>query len=222
MTLWIVLLVLLGLLSLALLSFLRLGARLSEHGAAVWVSWLGLKFWLDTQAGAWSLSMLGWRLIQKSLSAPAKPKAAKPRAARKTKSEAFSIQGLFDERAEMAKMLVYFRQHLHLHRLELQATIATPDPALTGMAYGYTQALLPILYRLWPTAQIQIGCDFLQDLPSARLELALKIRTVHLAVMGWRGLVLMRRASKLRKQKRRPYGTQRSIDQHGRRNAASG
>lgn len=221
MTLWIILLVLLGLLILALLSFLRLGARLSEHGAVVWVSWLGLKFWLDTQAGAWSLSLLGWQMFQKPLSAPAKPKVAKPKAARKTKSEGFSIQGLFSERAEMAKILGYL-QHLHLQRLELQATIATPDPALTGMAYGFTQALLPTVGRFWPTAQIQIGCDFLQDLPSGRLELALKIRTVHLAVLGWRGLVLMRRASKLRKQKRRPYGTQGSVDQHGRRNAASG
>ena len=216
MYLWLILPLLL---LLALMSFLQIGTKFSERGGVFRVSWLGVRFGLDSQARAWSLYLLGWRLVQKPLGASAKPKATPKK---KTPAEPFSSQAFFSQRTQLVEMLRYLGRHLHVERLELQAILATPDPALTGMIYGFGQALLPAVRWRWPQAMLRVDPDFMQDFPTGTLELALRIRTVHLVVLGWRGMVLMRKLRGLRKQKRSSYGTQRPVDQYGRRNAASG
>lgn len=212
MILWLLLL-LLALIALALLSWLRLGVALSERGGVLWVRWLGLGVRLDMLKREFSLSWLGLRVLRKPLRTrskkPLKPKSKEPT----------SLKSLLAQRPQMLQMARYLYRHTHLEQLELEATLATPDPALTGVGYGLIEAVQPLVHSLWPGARIRIRPDFLAEWPTGHFELALRILPLHLVVLGWRGFVLMRRVRNPRKQERKIYGTQRSLDQHGGRNA---
>ena len=73
--------------------------------------------------------------------------------------------------------------------------IATPDPALTGMAYGFAEgarAVLPEPHR----SRLTVEADFVDDLPYGRASAAFSVRVAVLALAAWRVFWLERGRSR--------------------------
>ena len=63
--------------------------------------------------------------------------------------------------------------------------VATPDPALTGMVYGFAEgarAVLPEPHR----SRVTVEANFVDDLPYGRASIAFRVRVAVLALAAWR------------------------------------
>jgi uncharacterized membrane protein len=88
-----------------------------------------------------------------------------------------------------ARELGRMRRHLHVHRLRLEAVVASEDPVLTGEVYGVGCAALGAIRGIWPHADVRLDTDFVATEPSGAAEAALRLRPVRLvpslARVGW-------------------------------------
>lgn len=82
-------------------------------------------------------------------------------------------------------LLERFFVHLRVKVARFNITVATGDPATTAIAYGATNQAIASLYSLLEDsknvknlkrAQINVGCDFFLDSPTADIKLSLTIR----------------------------------------------
>jgi len=105
--------------------------------------------------------------------------------------EARRSRGLLAKVRAVRKVRVYTRIARHaLRRVEVETCeghlrIATPDPALTGMAYGFAEgarAVLPEPHR----SRLTVDADFIDDLPYGRASIAFRVRVAVLALAAWR------------------------------------
>ena len=100
--------------------------------------------------------------------------------------------------------LRYLRGRLHLDRLEGDVRVASPDPALTGMAYGTACSLVYPLTARFPQARLTLTPDFVGTLPGGRLAFAFRIRIATVALVAWR--VLWFERSRARRYRARSAG----------------
>ncbi|MBF6594125.1 MAG: DUF2953 domain-containing protein [Thermaceae bacterium] len=190
---------LLALITLILASFLHIQAALTQQALTLQARWLGLGFWLVMPMQEFGLSWFGLEVLRGPLRVKARSKKSHP--AKRSRSWAFSW--LLLERSSLAKMGSDLKRYTHLERLDLEATLASPDPAFTGVLYGFTRAAQPLVEGLWPKARVQVEADFWGEQARGRLELALSLRTLGLALLAWKSLVLMQRLKDRSQEQRR-------------------
>lgn len=190
---------LLALITLILASFLRVQATLTQQDLTLQARWLGLGFWLVMPRQEFGLSWFGLEVLRRPLRVKARSKKSHP--AKRSRSGVFSR--LLLERSSLAKMGSDLKRYTYLERFDLEATLASPDPAFTGVLYGFTRAAQPLVERLWPKARVQVEADFWGEQTRGRLELALSLRTLGLAMLAWKSLVLMQRLKGRSQEQRR-------------------
>ena len=185
---WVIVAVL-GLMGLALVSYLRLGVLLNQDQMVLQVGWLGHRLRFDQRQRWLDWWWLGLHLLHRPLrrgQAKKKPRKSPP----KQPQAPPSLASVWQQRARMVKLLQYLRRHLRLEKLELWLRLSAPDPALTGMLYGLFYSLPPQMKH-----HLQVGPEFMEEWPLGSLEAAIKIRTVDLLVLGWQGYGLARAVS---------------------------
>lgn len=67
-------------------------------------------------------------------------------------------------------------------KLSLEVDVATPDPALTGILFGQLCAAKHSANSLFPSAQIEVQPDFVNQLPRGSGETVLSVRPVNVVV----------------------------------------
>lgn len=186
--LWIVLIIVL-LIGLLLVSVLRVEARFDEAGGVLGGGWLGFAFRYETGTRKLSASFLGLPLFRKTAKREEK-RARKPEEKRRKRRKRKRTRGISRGRvvawgATIKRALVHFLRRLRMDQLELDATIATPDPALTGMLYGWTTSIIEPLRPRLKRASMVVSPDFEAEVPILRADVAVGIRLVHLLTTGW-------------------------------------
>lgn len=189
---WIILLLVLVGIGLALASFVRLGVCLGQDCMGVEVGWLGHRVGFDLRRRMLDWWWLGLHLLHRSI-----PKNEAKHKPRKQAQASPSITSVWQQRPKIIRLLRYLRRHLRWEQFEVWLRLCTPDPALTGMLYGFLCA-----FPLKIKRHLQAEPDFMQDWPLGRLEAALKIRTFDVLVLGWQGFSLARAVSPRAKQER--------------------
>lgn len=74
---------------------------------------------------------------------------------------------------------VWFLRAIHIRVRKLHLTVASPDPALTGFAYGMASAVQGIVPSRWP---FSFDVDFLRSTP--KLDYHVKITVIPIRLMG--------------------------------------
>jgi hypothetical protein len=67
-------------------------------------------------------------------------------------------------------------------KLSLELDVATPDPALTGILYGQLCAVKYSTNHFFPSAQIDVCPDFVNQLPHGSAETVFSVRPVNVVV----------------------------------------
>lgn len=188
--LWI-LIVLVLLIALLLVSVIRVEARFHEGGGVFGGGWLGFSLRYETHTGRLSASFLGLSLFKKSREGRVEKREAKPKEKERKKRKHKRRKGISWGRVvarggAIKRALLYFVHRLRIERLELEATLATPDPALTGMLYGGISSIIEPLRPRLKRASIVIRPDFEAEVPIIGADIAVGIRFVHLLTAGWR------------------------------------
>jgi len=177
--------VLLVLVALLLASNLRLELRVDDLHARARLGLAGVAFRLDSDARTLEVRWLRWRLVQRPLGRsdrepPEKPKPRRPKRFRRRRGrrawpgpDAWRFY-----RRRLADLLGRVR----VERCAGELRIATPDPAVTGMAYGMACALVMPVAARWPRAALAVAPDFETTAPSGWLDLAVRLR---LATVVW-------------------------------------
>jgi len=177
----------------ALVSVVRLEGRADPRGLMGRGRWGVLGFAVDTVERVVVIRLLGVRIVRAPLGASApdddeKPPrgAPRPRRARRARLSLAAYRRL--ARATLQELRRMAR-HLHVDRLRLDAVVASPDPSLTGEAFGMGTALVGAIRSAWPNADVRLGVDFTTDTPRGAAELALWFRPVRFvpgaARVGW-------------------------------------
>lgn len=86
---------------------------------------------------------------------------------------------LFMDMPWLGRVLVRFRKVVKVRIRRCKITVATPDPALTGMVYGAICAGMPLLPRRWC---VMINADFDSDRPA--LDLRAVISAIPARMLG--------------------------------------
>lgn len=189
-----------------LVSMLRCGARVRE--AAVWFD-VGLG--VVEASFAWpdrvlSVRVLRLRVVRRRLSASVRRtdgtdavavRSARGRGGRSTPA-ARSLPDLRTLRAFGAVAADAVRR-VGVDACEGHVRIATPDPALTGIAYGLAEGMrttLPERHR----DRLTFEPDFVSDLPGGRATVALRVRVAVLALAAWRVFRIERGRSRRRRR----------------------
>jgi hypothetical protein len=214
----LILLVLVMLIVLLLASYLRLETLLSEREQIFQVRWLGNKVVADAKVRELSWWFFAWRILHKPFRTGTKPE--KPKEEKKPQ-EKVSLRVLLEERQRLRSLWRYFKHSVHIERFELNAHLATPDPAWTGMLYGVVSSVIYPLKAFYPNARLHVRADFAHDWPSGTLELRLGVYMFRLAVLGLKALPLIRKLRKPRDRKEGRYGSPNPSQGTGRGYASS-
>lgn len=177
------------LVALTLSSLLRFHVVFSDHGGLFRLHWLALTLGFDTAAKEWQVLLFSRRVYRKQKDErPAKPKDKEPKERRQQ-----PVRAWFGDGKAFWGVLRYLLRHIRLEHVYADATLATPDPALTGTLYGLAASVVYPLAALSPKVQLNVTADFVGDRPSGRVDAALGIRLVYLIVFGWQVYRLTRR-----------------------------
>lgn len=185
---------LLMVLLLALASPLRLRGDVDERGGAGALEWLGIGVDVDVRRRVVEVRLFGRRLFRRPMSSegtkrneveadearPAEPPREKRRPGRLPLR---SWRALAPMGVREARTLL---RRVHVDRLRLDGVVASDDPALTGVVYGYGCALVSMLRGRWPDADLRWDADFVAARPRGRAELALRVRPIGLVGSAWR------------------------------------
>lgn len=173
-----------ALIGLLVFSLIHVDVLASERAAWLRLRWLGSRLSFHLPDKLFEYHLFSLRLFRKPLSQTKerRPKQAKPKRVTRTVS--------LGERLEQAKAAAgagrYVLRHIRLEHLRAQATIATPDPALTGELFGYASGLQGALSALAPNVSLHVTPDFGQQVPRGQVDGSLHIRVVHLLIAAWR------------------------------------
>lgn len=205
-------------LSLLFASSIRFDTSLTHQERLLRLRYLGSAFVIDLQQRELSWRLFGWRVLRRPFGA----EEAKPEEAHKEAKPRWdvSLGRVRRERHRLADLWRYFRHTVHLERLEVDARLATPDPVWTGTLYGLASSFVNPLKAVWPQARLHLRADFVHELPSGSLNLALRARVLRLAVLGIKAFLLARtlRTPRIRKVH---HGNSRPAQRDGRGHAAS-
>lgn len=68
--------------------------------------------------------------------------------------------------------------HVHVDRLQVEAVVASDDPAWTGELYGAGCAVVAAVRSVWPRAEVRLTPDFVATSPSGSVEGTVRLRPV--------------------------------------------
>lgn len=204
---------LLALLALALASSLRLEVWVDGLHARARLGWAGVAVRLDSDARNVEVRWLGWRLVRRPLGRSdreqsEKPKPRRPKRTRRRRER----RGLPrpDAWRFYRDQLAYLLRRVRVERCDGAVRIASPDPAVTGVAYGVASALVMPAAARWPRVALAVVPDFEATAPSGWLDLAVRLRLMTLA---WIALhVAWHERSRVRRTRRARTGKEREDD----------
>ncbi len=177
--------VLLVLVALLLAANLRLEVSVDGLSARARLGLAGVAVRVDSDARTLEVRWLRWRLVRRPLGRsdrePAeKPKPRRPKRTRRRR-EWWGWPGPAAWR--FYRLLhAYLLWGVRVERCAGEVRIATPDPAVTGMAYGMACAVVMPAAARWPRAALALTPDFEATAPSGWLDLAIRLR---LATLAW-------------------------------------
>jgi len=201
-----VLAALVTLVALLLASSLRLELRVDGLRAAARLGWAGVGVRLDSDTRTVEVRWLGRRVAQRALRRSERTTGEEPSPRRRKWS---SRRRRWRRRALPGPdawrfyrgQLAYLVRRIRVERCAGAVHVASPDPAVTGMAYGVVTALLMPAAACCPRAALAVVPDFEASAPSGWLDLAVRLRLATLARIalhvGWHErsrAVLTRRA----------------------------
>lgn len=141
----------------------------------------GLRFAFDARTRTTELMLFSRRIGRWSSGPGRRREREKKRRARSRPP----LRKLWAERGRAWRALVAFFRRLRVRRLSLRATLATPDPALTGWLAGAVyaaRAMAPPQVR----RGVEVTPDFLAEAPRLALDAAVRVRPVHAAILAVR------------------------------------
>jgi len=193
---------------------LRVGARIEGKRVVAWVGVGPAEARVALPERTLAVRVLGVRVVRRPLrrSSPTVPRAGAPaprerpgpRAHAWGPGAALSMRARLDAYRRVVRRLV---RRVHVDVCEGDLRIATPDPALTGMAYGLAEgvrAALPARHR----SRLTVEPDFVGSLPWGRASVALRVRIAVVALAAWRVFWFERgRARRRRRRATAPGGS---------------
>lgn len=206
---------------------LRIGARVDGQRFAAWVGVGVVDATVELPERVLIVRLLGARVVRRRLDRGARStrRDAAPRRRERSRSagDASGPMTLLSLRARLRAYRRVLRGLVRGVRVDACAghvRIATPDPALTGLAYGCAEgvrALLPDAHR----RRVSVEPDFVGELPGGRATLAVRVRVAVLALAAWRLFWYERgRSSRARRGGAVPW--RRSHATHGNARGARG
>jgi len=190
-----------------LAALLRVGARVDGRHAVAWVGVGPVDARVALPDRFLTVRVLGIRLARRPLQgserastrdgAPARPEPTRPRAPARRPGAALSVKARYEAYRGVLRRVV---RGVHVDVCEGDLRIATPDPALTGMAYGLAEgvlAALPARHR----SRLAVVPDFVGTVPGGRASVALRVRVAVLALAAWRVFWFERGRARRRRQR---------------------
>lgn len=150
----------------------------------------GLRVSFDARAHTTELRLLAWRVGH--WTSPAE-RRKKPQRRRRRARPRPAPRKLWAERWRVIAALRAFFRRLHVRRLWLEATLATPDPALTGWLTGAAYAVRAVTPRSVQRA-VSLQPDFASESPRLALDASVRVQPLHAAVLAVRMWRVVRRA----------------------------
>ena len=148
------------------------------------LQWLNGSLYWDWPAKRIGFDLFNHRIWRGSLE---KKKETKRKRKKRKKKKKFNYIALWQEKGTLLKTIkIIFSSSLallkrvRLEKFWLDAKIATPDPALTGMLYGGISTISYPLSTFLPPNSIRIYPDFETESPGGNMEIIGKIRLFNL------------------------------------------
>ena len=181
---------------ICLVAPIRLRLSFNDRKRAVALRWLVIDLEGNLKERAFRLSLFDRSVItrkfKKSEEEVKKTKEKRPRTkgeieeGKKKKSKL----GLLDvwSRKELVlrvirvafRFLVEILRTIRWDKLRLEVDVATPDPALTGILFGQLCAVKYSANHFFPSAQIHVQPDFVNQLPRGNAETAFSLRPLNI------------------------------------------
>lgn len=187
---------------LLLLVPVALEAAWGEERRSVALAGPGLRLAFDVSARTAELRVFSLRIGRWSMGARRRrPKRPRQRKAKGKRRRSVSLRRLWRQRGRIFAALRAFFRRVQVRRIEVQATLATPDPAVTGWlagaAYAVRAAAPPRVQR-----GLALGADFSSETPRVALDAALRVMPLHAAILGLRLWRVVRRARPARARRK--------------------
>ncbi|MEJ2666095.1 MAG: hypothetical protein P8Z81_03165 [Deinococcales bacterium] len=183
---------LLLLVCLLLLVPVALDATWGEERRVLALSGPGLRLAFDLRARTTELRLFSLRIGRWSMGARRR-RPKRPRKRKRKPRRRMSWRRLWRQRGRFLVTLRAFFRRVKVRRLQLQATIATPDPAATGWLVGAAYAVRAVAP---PRVQRNVALepDFSTETPRLALDASLRLMPLHAAILALRMWLVMRRA----------------------------
>jgi hypothetical protein len=167
----------------------RLHLVLSEKGKSISLGWFFMMLGADFVSKTFELRLFSQRIMSRKIQKKRKEKEEVKKAKKiKKKGRGFEISDLWKEKDLISRVLVVFFRFLKdmlrrisLNRFFVEAEVATPDPALTGVIYGGLCALSVPTNLISPDIRIKVQPDFENEIPRGRAEVAFSTRLIDAA-----------------------------------------
>lgn len=180
---------------ICLVAPIRLRLSFNDRKRAVALRWLVIDLEGNLQEKAFKLNLFNQTIIarrfKRAKEEVKKTKKKRPKAMGKVAKDKKkkSKLGLLDvwSRKELVlqvirvafRFLVDILRTIRWDKLCLKLDVATPDPALTGILYGQLCAVKYSACHFFPSAQIQVQPDFVNQLPRGNAETVFSVRPVN-------------------------------------------
>lgn len=189
-----VLAALLTVVALLLASSLRLELRVDGLRADARLAWAGVGVRVDSVTRTVEVRWLGRRVAQRALRRSERAAGDEPSPRRRKwtlcrrRAGRRGLPGP-DAWRFYRGQLAYLMRRIRVERCAGAVRVASPDPAVTGMAYGMAAALVMPVAARCPRAALAVVPDFEATAPSGWLDLAVRLRLATLARIalhvGW-------------------------------------
>lgn len=179
---------------LLLLVPVALDATWGEERRVLALAGPGLQLAFDLRARTTELRLFSLRIGRWSMGARRRrPKRPRERKRKRRQRRRMSWRRLWRQRGRFFAALRAFVRRVKVRRLQLQATIATPDPAATGWLVGAAYAVRAVAP---PRVQRNVALepDFSTETPRLALDASLRLMPLHAAILALRLWLVVRRA----------------------------
>lgn len=116
-----------------------------------------------------------------------------------------SARKLWAQRRRLSAALRAFLRRVRVRRLALEATLASPDPAVTGWLLGAAHAGLAVAPEAI-RSRVRVRPDFAAEAPRLAVDASVRVQPVRIALLALRVWAVVRRASSARPPRPRPVG----------------
>jgi hypothetical protein len=165
----------------------RLHLILDEKKRVISLGWLFMMLGTDLVSKTFELRLFSQRIISLRFRKKTKEKDEVKKVKKgKKKGRGFDVIKLWKEKDLLTQVFFIFflflkdiLRSIRVNRFWVDADIATPDPALTGVIYGGLYALSYPTNFVSPHIRIKIRPDFENDIPRGKGEVAFTTRLIN-------------------------------------------